>query len=148
MSVTFREATPADISAVVSLLLEDALGQTRESQNLDDYVAAFHAMAEEPMNFLLVGEIAGRIVATYQLVVISGVSRRGSRRAQVEGVRVAKDLRSQGLGHALMADAETRAKALGASLIQLTSDKTRERTHDFYLREGYAPSHIGFKKPL
>ena len=148
MTITFRKAVEADIPAVVALLVDDALGQTRESLDLSDYVAAFRAMEQEPHNYLLVGEIEGRIVATYQLALISGVSLKGARRAQVEAVRIAADLRSQGLGRALMADAETRAREQGARLMQLTSNKARDRTHAFYLREGYEPSHIGFKKPL
>ena len=32
--------------------------------------------------------------------------------------------------------------------MQLTSNASREDAHRFYERLGYAPSHIGFKKPL
>jgi ribosomal protein S18 acetylase RimI-like enzyme len=69
-------------------------------------------------------------------------------RALVESVRTAPDLRSKGIGAALMAEAESRARAAGARIIQLTTDKSRTRAHAFYDRLGYEASHLGYKKPL
>jgi hypothetical protein len=37
------------------------------------------------------------------------------------------------------------APALGATLVQLTSDAARADAHRFYERLGYVGSHIGFK---
>ena len=71
-----------------------------------------------------------------------------SLRAQIEGVRVASDLRSRGIGARLMADAEDRARAAGCGLMQLTTNRTRVDAHRFYDRTGFTPSHIGYKKPL
>ena len=148
MSVRFREARREDVPAIVALLREDPLGAARETADPDGYLAAFDTMAAEPGNRLIVGEADGRVVACYQLTLISGLSRRGMRRAQVEAVRVSSVLRGQGTGEALMRDAEARARDAGCGLIQLTSDRSRERAHAFYERLGYVPSHIGFKRAL
>ena len=115
---------------------------------MERYLAAFDAMSAEPGNQLIVGEANGRIVATYPLTLISGLSLSAARRAQIEAVRIASDLRGQGAGRLLMADAESRARAGGARLVQLTSNASRGEAHRFYERLGYAPSHIGFKKSL
>ena len=144
----WREATRVDVPAVVALLADDVLGHGRESADLAPYLAAFDAMQEEGGNRLIVAEQDGRVVACYQLTLISGLSLTATRRAQVEGVRVAADLRGRGLGAALMADAEARARAAGCQLIQLTTNATRTDAHRFYARLGFTPSHIGFKKPL
>jgi GNAT superfamily N-acetyltransferase len=40
------------------------------------------------------------------------------------------------------------ARARGASLLELTSQKSRKDAHRFYERIGYASSHEGFKKKL
>jgi GNAT superfamily N-acetyltransferase len=144
----WRLATRDDVAAVVALLADDALGTTRESADLAPYLAAYDAMQDEGGNQLIVGEADGRVVATYQLTFISGLSLKATRRAQVESVRVAADLRSRGIGAALMADAEARARAAGCGLIQLTTNRDRAQAHAFYVREGYQPSHVGFKKPL
>ena len=147
-ALTFRLATRADVTAVVALLADDVLGRGRESGQLDPYLAAFDAMQTEGGNQLIVGEAGDQVLATYQLTVISGLSLSAARRAQIEAVRVDASLRGQGAGAALMADAEARARAAGASLMQLTSNASRTDAHRFYERLGYAPSHIGFKKPL
>ena len=148
MAVTFREARREDVPAIVALLREDPLGASRETAAPDAYLAAFDAMAAEPGNRVIVGEAEGRVVACYQLTLISGLSRQGMRRAQVEAVRVSGALRGQGVGEALMADAEARASAAGCGLVQLTSDRTRDRAHRFYERMGYVASHLGFKRWL
>ncbi|WP_273502515.1 GNAT family N-acetyltransferase [Paracoccus sphaerophysae] len=144
----WREATRVDVPAVVALLADDVLGHGRESADLAPYLAAFDAMQDEGGNRLIVAEQDGRIVARYQLTLISGLSLTATRRAHVEGVRVAADLRGRGLGAALMADAEARARTAGGQLIQLVTNATRTDAHRFYARLGFTPSHIGFKKPL
>lgn len=130
------------------MLADDPLGAARETADLAPYLAAFDAIAASPSQHLIVGEIAGRVVATCQLTLLPGLSRQGATRALVEAVRVAGDLRSAGLGAALMAEAEARARAAGAVMIQLTTDKTRHRAHAFYDRLGYEQSHLGYKKAL
>ncbi len=146
--IRFREATRADVAAVVALLSDDALGSRREGTELDAYLAAFDVMQSEGANTLIVGEVGGRIVATYQLTFISGLSLRASRRAQVESVRVASDQRGQGIGAAMFADAEARARAAGCRLMQLTMNATRTDARRFYERLGFTASHIGFKRDL
>ncbi len=148
MAVSFRDANRADVAALVALLADDPLGQARESGELAPYLAAFDEIAANPMHQLIVGEMGGRIVATCQLTILAGLSRQGAKRALVEAVRVVTDLRGQGIGEALMAECEARARAAGASVIQLTTDKTRLRAHGFYDRLGFSPSHIGYKKSL
>lgn len=144
----FREATRADVPQVVALLADDVLGRTREGAGLEVYLAAFDAMRAEGSNRLIVAEQDGRVVACYQLIVMSGLSLSATRRAEIEAVRVAADLRGQGLGARLIADAEARARAAGCTLIQLTSNATRTEARRFYEGLGFTGSHIGFKKPI
>ncbi len=145
----FRPAERGDVPAVVALLRDDALGAGREADDMARYLAAFDAMQAEGANTLIVGEDAeGRIVATYQLTFISGLSLRAARRAQVESVRVASDLRGHGIGAAMFADADARARAAGCSLMQLTMNKSRTDSARFYQRLGFTPSHIGYKRDL
>ncbi len=148
MAVSFRDAKRADVEALVALLADDPLGQARESGDLAPYLAAFDEIAANPMHQLIVGESGGRIIATCQLTILAGLSRQGAKRALVEAVRVVSDLRGQRIGEALMAECEARARAAGARVIQLTTDKTRLRAHGFYDRLGFTPSHIGYKKSL
>ena len=146
--IRFREATRRDVPAIVALLAEDALGALREGTDLAPYLAAFDAMRAEGGNLVIVGELAGRIVATCQLTFITGLSLRASRRAQVESVRVAADLRGQGVGAALMVEVEARARAAECSLIQLTTNAGRAQARKFYEALGFTPTHIGYKRDL
>lgn len=144
----FREATRSDVPAIVAMLADDALGAAREGTDLAPYLAAFDAMQGEGGNTLIVGEAGGRIVATCQLTFISGLSLKAARRAQVESVRVASDMRGQGVGEALLAEAERRARAAGCTLLQLTMNRSRADAKRFYERIGFEASHFGFKKRL
>jgi len=147
--IRFRPATRADVAAVVALLADDMLGQGREADDLDRYLAAFDAMQAEGGNQLIVGEDkAGRVIATYQLTLISGLSLKAARRAQVESVRIASDRRGHGLGHRMFADVEARARAAGCRLIQLTMNAARTDSRRFYEGLGFEASHIGFKRYL
>lgn len=148
MSVFFREALREDVPAVVALLRDDFLGVAREGDEMAPYMAAFEAMAAEGGNLLIVGEDAGRIVATYQITFIAGLSLSAARRAQIEGVRVAADRRGEGIGRAMFTDAEERARAAGCRLMQLTMNAARTESRKVYERLGFEASHIGFKKPL
>ena len=113
MTIGFREAKREDVPAVLALLRDDRLGAERETASDDTYFAAWEEMQREGANLLIVGELNGRIVATYQLTFISGMSLRATRRAQIESVRVAQDARRQGLGRAMLEDAEGRSRAAG-----------------------------------
>lgn len=146
MSVRFRPARREDVAAVVELLREDAIGAS-EAPDPDAARAAFDEMAASN-NLLIVGEEKGALVATYQIAIITGVSLGADRRAQIEGVRVRSDRRGQGIGAALLADAEKRAHGAGAALVQLTANTVRGDAHRFYARQGFAASHVGFKKAL
>lgn len=149
--VAFRQATAADLPAMLRLLVDDDVAQARGGYGAEvtpAVAAAFDEIVGDANNALWVGELGGEVVAMLQLTLIPGLSRGGMRRALVEAVRVRSDLRRRGIGEALMAHAEQRARAAGCGLIQLTTDRKRLAAHRFYERIGYAPSHIGMKKAL
>lgn len=148
MNVIFRPAKREEVADIIALLQDDALGATREGSDLGLYLTAFDRMAEEGGNQLIVGEMDGRVIATYQLTFITGLSLRAARRAQIESVRVSSDLRGQGIGHLMIEDAVARSMAAGCSLMQLTMNKSRTDTARFYSDLGFTPSHIGYKRNL
>ena len=148
MHVTFREAARTDVPEVVALLVDDELGRTREGGELAPYLNAFDMMQAEATNRLIVGERGGRVIACYQITLITGLSLKATRRAQIEAVRVNRALRGQGIGAQLLGDAEARARAGGARLLQFTSNASRTDAHRLYARCGFVPSHVGFKKVL
>jgi ribosomal protein S18 acetylase RimI-like enzyme len=148
--VVIRPATAADIPAIVAMLIDDELGAQRESpDDLTPYEAAFDAIDADPNNLLVVAEHNDKVVGTLQLTIIPGLSRKGSTRGLVEGVRVAASARGTGLGTQLMEWSIEESRARGCTLLQLTSDKSRPDAHRFYTdRLGFTNSHEGFKLNL
>jgi ribosomal protein S18 acetylase RimI-like enzyme len=150
-TLTFRAATAADLPAIVALIADDGLGRGREKPGLpldQRYTAAFEAVERDPNQLLAVAERAGVVVGTLQLTFIPGVSRLGAWRGQIEAVRIAASERGSGLGQQMMQWAITECRARGCSLVQLTSDKSRDGAHRFYERLGFVASHEGFKREI
>ena len=150
-AVFFRKAERRDVPVIVELLADDALGASRERLGPPlpaRYYEAFDAMAADGRNELIVGERDGRIIACLQLVLTHGLSRQGQARATLEAVRVASDLRGQGIGKKIVTFAMERARAAGASIVQLTSDNSRVDAHRFYEQLGFKASHVGMKRDL
>ncbi|RAO36384.1 Protein PhnO [Micromonospora saelicesensis] len=147
--VIYREAVRADLPAVIALLADDVLGKARDFTEVDEaYERAFAAIDADPRNQLIVAELAGELVGCLQITYIPGLGRHGSERSLIESVRVRSDRRGQGLGRDLMTWAVDQARQRGCALVQLTTDKTREDAHRFYLGLGFVASHEGMKLAL
>lgn len=150
-----RTAARADLPAIVQLLAEDSLGAARENVwDMEPYERAFAAIDGDPAHLLVVGEVVprgtenGSVVATFQLTFLPGISRQGSWRSQLEGVRVAGSLRGQGIGYVMVQWAIEESRRRGCSMMQLTTHKSRTAAHRFYERLGFDASHEGMKLTL
>ncbi len=149
--VILRRAVESDLPAIMSLLADDpvsaARGDRADPGDEGAYRSALRDVIGDASNELLVVvDGTGDVIATMQLTRIPGLARRGSTRLLVEAVRVRGDQRSSGIGSAMMHwVTETAAAAVGASLVQLTSDESRTDAHRFYERLGFVGSHRGFK---
>ncbi|MET7601107.1 GNAT family N-acetyltransferase [Streptomyces avermitilis] len=144
-----RPAVAGDIPAIVAMLADDPLGAQRESpDDLTPYLTALERLAKDPNQHLVVAVREDRVIGTLQLTIIPGLSRRGSTRSIIEGVRIHADERGSGLGTRLIEWAVDESRRQDCQLVQLTSDATRTAAHRFYERLGFEASHVGFKLPL
>lgn len=144
----FRPASLDDLPAILALIADDMLGKGREAADSvpsPTHLEAFAAIETDPNNELMLACLAGRPVGFLQITWIPGLSRQGAWRAQIEAVRVASDLRSEGIGRAMMDEVLRRASARGCRLLQLTTDKLRADAHRFYRSLGFVASHEGMK---
>jgi GNAT superfamily N-acetyltransferase len=147
--VEIRPASRTDVPAIVAMLADDPLGAQRETpSDLTPYYQAFDKIGDDPRQHLMIAIRDGKPAGTLQLSIQQGLSRRGASRAVIEAVRVHRDMRGEGVGTELIEWAIAQARELGASVVQLTSDKTRTDAHRFYERLGFAGSHAGFKLQL
>ncbi len=151
MKLIYRPANAEDLSVLVKMLANDALGSEREDSSLpinQSYSEAFEAINKDPNNELIVAQTDSQIVGMMQLTFIPYLTHKGSWRCLIEGVRVSEQFRGQGLGTVFFNWAINYAKKKGSSLIQLTSDKQRPEAIRFYEKLGFKASHEGFKLAL
>lgn len=149
--VILRDARRADVPAIVAMLADDMLGQSREvtTEPLPfSYYNAFEALDRDPNNRLLIAELNGEIIGTLQLTFIHGLSRQGAKRALIEAVRVSSAQRGKGLGEEIIRAAIEIARQAKCAMVQLTTDKSRKDAHRFYERLGFEASHVGMKLML
>ena len=133
------------------MLADDPLGAQREDNRSPlnpAYIEAFEHINKDPNNELVVVEREGQTIGMLQLTFIPYLTHTGSWRCLIEGVRIHKDARGEGLGTQFFQWAIERAKTRGCSLVQLTSDKQRPDAIRFYEQLGFVASHEGFKLKL
>ncbi len=151
MTAVVRQAHHADLPAIVAMLADDVLGQTREDAGPPlnpAYAEAFAAIARDPNQFAAVLEDAGEVVGYLQLTFIPGLSLKGMLRGQIESVRIASSRRGQGLGHVMLQWAIAECRRRGCGLVQLAMNKSRDDTLRFYKSLGFVASHEGMKLTL
>jgi ribosomal protein S18 acetylase RimI-like enzyme len=146
-SITIRRARREDVGAIVAMLADDPLGSARE--RLEEplppsYFAAFEAVDRDSNIQLVVAEGSGGVVVgCLQLCILPGLSSQGASRALIEDVRVASHCRNRGIGEQMVQWAVTEARAKGCKLVELLTHNTRVDAQRFYVRLGFAPSHLG-----
>ena len=151
VSPRFRRAEARDLDAIIALLADDALGQTRErvaTPTDPAYAEAFRAIETDPNQLLAVVEDEDGVAGCLQISFIPGLSRRGMWRGQIVSVRIASRLRGAGLGREMLEWAINQCRQRKCQLVQLTSDKSRSDALRFYANLGFIASHEGFKLAL
>ena len=151
MKPTLRPAQSDDLPAIIALLADDPLGATRESAGdavAPSYEEAFRAIDADPNHQLLVADLEGEVVGVLQLSFLPHLTYEGGWRAQIEGVRIAAEHRSKGLGRVLVEGAIQRGQERGCHLVQLTTDRRRPEALRFYESLGFVASHEGMKLHL
>jgi GNAT superfamily N-acetyltransferase len=150
--MTFRKATKKDLLKIVEMIADDELGKTREifQEPLPaDYINAFKNIDNDSNQELIIVENNNsEIIGTMQLTFIQYLTYRGGLRAQIEAVRIRKDMRGNGIGKMMFEWAVNRAKERHAHLLQLTTDKKRPHAIEFYTKIGFKATHEGMKMHL
>lgn len=148
MSATIRGVGRDEVGAAARIVQAGSFHPEAERpDDADAYWAAVEETRERGGDVLVAIE-DGEVVGVAQVIVFAHFQRVGGRCAEVESVHVRSDRRSRGVGAALLEAAEALARERGCYRIQLTSNAARFDAHRFYERQGYEPTHRGFKKYL
>ena len=151
MDLNYRHATDSDLPELIKMLSDDSLGKLREDHSTPVnpcYLTALKHIQADPNNELTIVELDGAIVGMLQLTFIPYLTYKGSWRCLIEGVRIKKEYRGNGLGTCFFQWAIEQAKSRACHIVQLTSDKQRPDAIRFYENLGFTASHEGFKLKL
>lgn len=147
--IHFRKAERKDVKHIVAMLADDKLGQKREDFRdplPESYHNAFqHIDADSNQELMVVENEEKEVIGTLQLSFIPYLTYQGGIRAQIEAVRIRKDVRGSGIGEQLFRWAIKRAQERNAHVLQLTTDKKRPDAKRFYEKLGFLASHEGMK---
>lgn len=94
---------------------------------------------------LFVAEVEGTIAGVIVLNLIQPLHEPG-KWGMISALVVDQALRSGGVGAALLEHAERHAKYVGCTHVELSSNESRTRAHQFYQRQGYAEVRKRFVK--
>ncbi|MEX0566100.1 aminoalkylphosphonate N-acetyltransferase [Raoultella terrigena] len=138
-----REATLDDIHAVYALIGE----LKQKTYDRDAFARGFAMNLQNPTLRYQLAEVDGETVGLIGLQLQFPLNF-NAWIGEVQELVVLPQMRGLQVGQALLAWAEQEARSRGATMIELSSGKARSDAHRFYLREGYAQSHLRFKKAL
>jgi N-acetylglutamate synthase-like GNAT family acetyltransferase len=84
--ITFRKANENDLEAIVNLLADDEFGQEHEvGANLAPYVKAYHLIAQDSNQLLMLASHEQNIIGTSHLTIMPSLTFSGSIRLNYRG---------------------------------------------------------------
>ena len=150
-TLIIEKAKLKNLKDLIYLLFDDDLGKERENLSdkfINNYKKSFTKILNDSNNEIFIMILNDQIIGMMQLTFIPGLSMQGITRCQIESVRIKKEYRDKGYGSKLINKSIEIAKRKKCGLIQLTSNKKRQRAINFYKKHGFLSTHISFKLDL
>lgn len=142
MKVNIRTAKWEDTQAIC-----DLLKQMGYPQPLALIQEKFEILHSDPKSQILIAEEEDKVCGFLSLYFIPQIALKGDF-AKVCYLCVDENIRSKGVGHLLLQQAEQLARQWGCDRMELHSGEQRTLAHQFYLREGYVDAPKYFRKKL
>ncbi|WP_080749979.1 GNAT family N-acetyltransferase [Acinetobacter pittii] len=140
--MNIRSAKSEDTQAIC-----DLLKQMGYPQPLALIQEKFEILHNDANSQILVAEERGKICGFLSLYFIPQIALQGDF-AKICYLCVDENMRSKGVGHLLVQEAERLARQRGCDRMELHSGMQRPLAHQFYLREGYIEAPKYFRKAL
>ncbi len=138
-----RLAVSADQLEIYSLIC--ALEETSFPQEM--FAWGFYTMLSSASHLLLVAEEEGQIVGLLHLRMEFQLHHCGTV-AEIMELIVSREVRSKGIGAALLKAAREQAIQHHCIQFEVTSNQKRKQAHRFYQREGLEQTHIKMTEAL
>lgn len=117
--------------------------------HLDNMKQVLARQSDNPSHYIAVAKVDGKVVGSVLSITCEMLFGACQSFMVVEDVVVDHAYQRQGIGAALMADVERRAKQNNCSYIMLVTDNDRSDSQRFYLAQGYkSDPYCAFKKHL
>jgi GNAT superfamily N-acetyltransferase len=136
MQVLVREATEADLPAVLRIYAQPGLDES-EVLSVDEARVHYRRFRLYPNYRLFVALLDGEVVGTFALLIMDNLAHRAAPSGVVEDVAVREDLQGRGIGREMMAAARERCREAGCYKMALSSNLRREAAHAFYESLGF-----------
>jgi GNAT superfamily N-acetyltransferase len=140
LTIEIREARGTDGEAIAALISD--LGHTMAADGVRDRINS--SLTGGPQ---LVATDDGRVIGLCGLHIMT-VIYRPRPVGRITILEVAEEHRGQGVGRALVAEAEHRLRDAGCGMIELTSNERLVDAHEFYLRLGFDQTSKRFARQL
>ncbi|MEB6624569.1 GNAT family N-acetyltransferase [Acinetobacter pittii] len=140
--MNIRSAKSEDTQAIC-----DLLKQMGYPQPLALIQEKFEILHNDSNSQILIAEEKGKICGFLSLYFIPQIALQGDF-AKICYLCVDENMRSKGVGHLLVQEAERLARQRGCDRMELHSGMQRPLAHQFYLREGYVEAPKYFRKAL
>lgn len=138
-----RPAVCADAAGIYTLIC--ALEETRFPQEI--FAWGLDTMLGSPSHILLVAEEQGNIVGLLHMRMEFQLHHCG-KVAEILELIVSQEVRSKGIGAALLKAARAQAVQQHCIQFEVTSNRKREKAHRFYQREGLEQTHVKLTEAL
>lgn len=140
--MNIRSAKSKDTQAICDLLKQ--MGYPQPFALIQE---KFEILHNDSNSQILIAEERGKIYGFLSLYFIPQIALQGDF-AKICYLCVDENMRSKGVGHLLVKEAEQQARRRGCGRMELHSGMQRPLAHQFYLREGYVEAPKYFRKAL
>ncbi len=143
ITVDISAATEADLPAILALYAVADI-DAGAVLPLENARLVFQRMMTYPDYAVYIARCDERVVGTFALAIMDNLAHRGSPSGLVEDVVVAEDMRSKGIGKAMMEYALWKCTARGCYKMCLSSNLARTDAHRFYEKLGFRKHGFSF----
>ncbi|MDC7684240.1 GNAT family N-acetyltransferase [Asticcacaulis sp. BYS171W] len=142
-SLKIRSAGRSDLTSLIDLYQHLSEGDEKPLLTVAEEI--FEKFLTYQGSEIIVGEVAGQLVASCTLVVVPNLTRGGRPYGLLENVVTHRDFRNHGFGRQLLHYASDIALKADCYKVMLMTGSKKPETIQFYLGAGFEQSKIGFQ---
>jgi len=145
--MVIRDAEARDVAAILAIY-KAARIEGEDGFGVEEAAAHLESFRAYPNYKVFVVTIEGEVLATYALLIMNNLAKRGRPSGIVEDVGVMPGHQGKGIGRAMIAHAMERCRMAGCYKLALSSNLRRTEAHEFYEGLGFERHGYSFVVPV